>query len=93
MATMNGRVVIVSDNSYIFGVPILHIDYLFIYLKNKFIYLKNKFIYFILFYFWLCWVFIAACRLFSGCGEWRLLFIAVCRLFIVVASLVVEHRV
>ena len=46
---MNGRVVIVSDNSYIFGVPILHIDYLFIYLKNKFIYLKNKFIYFILF--------------------------------------------
>ena len=28
---------------------------------------------------------------FSGCGEWGLLFVAVCGLLIVVASLVVEH--
>ena len=28
---------------------------------------------------------------FSSCGEWGLLFIAVCGLLIVVASLVVEH--
>ena len=29
-------------------------------------------------------------RAFSSCGEWELLFVAVCRLFIAVASLV-EH--
>ena len=29
---------------------------------------------------------------FSSCGEWGLLFVAVCRLLIVVASLVAEHR-
>ena len=46
---------------------------------------------FYLFYFWLHWVFIAARGLFSGCGEWGLLFVAVRRLLIVVASLVVEH--
>ena len=28
---------------------------------------------------------------FSSCGEWGLLFVAVCRLLIAVASLVVEH--
>ena len=28
---------------------------------------------------------------FSSCSEWGLLFVAVCRLLIVVASLVVEH--
>ena len=28
---------------------------------------------------------------FSSCGEWGLLFIAVCELLIAVASLVVEH--
>ena len=28
---------------------------------------------------------------FSSCGEWRLLFVAVCGLLIVVASLVAEH--
>ena len=28
---------------------------------------------------------------FSSCGEWELLFIAVCRLLTAVASLVVEH--
>ena len=29
---------------------------------------------------------------FSSCGEWGLLFVAVCGLLIVVASLVAEHR-
>ena len=52
-----------------------------------------KFIYFILFIycFWLRWVFIAACGLFSGCGERGLLFAAVHGLLIVVAPLVAEH--
>ena len=48
-------------------------------------------------YFWLCWVFAAAC---SSCGEWGLLqqwrvgatLVAVHGLLIAVASLVVEHR-
>ena len=31
-------------------------------------------------------------RAFSSCGEWGLPYIAVCGLLIVVASLVVEHR-
>ena len=30
-------------------------------------------------------------RAFSSCGEWGLLFVVVCGLLIVVASLVVEH--
>ena len=53
----------------------------------------NLFYYFILFIycFWLCWVFVAVCGLFSGCGERGLLFIAVHRLLIAVASLVAEH--
>ena len=51
---------------------------------NFFLY---KFILFYLFYFWLRLVFIAARGFFSGCGEWGLLFIVVCRLLIVVASL------
>ena len=46
---------------------------------------------FILFYFWLHWVFVSACELFSGFGKRGLLFIVVHRLLIVVASLVVEH--
>ena len=37
------------------------------------------------------WVFVAAHGLFSGCGERGLLFVAVCGLLIVVASLVAEH--
>ena len=41
--------------------------------------------------FWLFWVFIAAHRLFSICGEWDLLFIAAHRLLIVVARLVAER--
>ena len=43
------------------------------------------------FYFWLCWVFVAACGLFSSCGDRRLLFVVVRGLLIVVASLVAEH--
>ena len=43
-----------------------------------------------MYYFWLCWVFVPV-QAFSNCGEWRLLFIAVHRLFIMVAS-VAEHR-
>ena len=31
-------------------------------------------------------------RAFSSCGKWGLLFVAVCGLLIVVASLVAEHR-
>ena len=42
-------------------------------------------------YLWLHWVFIAARRLFSSCGERELLFIAVRGLLIAVASLVAEH--
>ena len=48
--------------------------------------------FFLKFIFWLRCVFVAACRLFSSCGEQGLLFVAVCGLLIVVASLVVEHR-
>ena len=47
---------------------------------------------FYLFYFWLHWVFFAAHGLFSSCGKWGLLLIAVRGLLIAVASLVVEHR-
>ena len=54
-----------------------------------FLFFLNLFILFI--YFWLCWVFIAVCGLFSSCGEQGLLFVVVCRLLIAVASLV-EHR-
>ena len=43
----------------------------------------NKFICFI--YFWLHWVFLAMCGLFSSCREQGLLFVAVHRLLIVVA--------
>ena len=49
------------------------------------------FSFFFFFYLWLHWVFIAACGLFSSCGELGLLFVAVRGLLTVVASLVVEH--
>ena len=49
--------------------------------------MRRGFIYF----FWLCWVFIAACGLFSSCGKRGLLFVMVCGLLIAVASLVAEH--
>ena len=48
--------------------------------------------YFFVIYFWLHWVFVAACRLFSSCVEQGLLFVAVHGLLIAVASLVAEHR-
>ena len=52
----------------------------------------NSFLkFFYLFYVWLCWVFVAAHELFSSCGKWGLLFVAVRRLLIAVASLVAEH--
>ena len=51
----------------------------------------NLFIYLFI-YLWLRWVFVAACGLFSSCGEQGLLFIAARRLLIAVASLVAEHR-
>ena len=49
------------------------------------------------FCFFVCFIFIYGCigssllHVGFSCGEWWLLFIAVCRLFTVVASLVVEH--
>ena len=44
------------------------------------------------FFLWLCWVFVAARRLFSSFSDQGLFFIAVCRLLAAVASLVAEHR-
>ena len=49
-------------------------------------------LFFISIYFWLCWVFAAACRrslavVSKGCS-----LVAICRLLIVVASLVAERR-
>ena len=58
--------------------------FIFIYL---FIYLFL--IYFI--YFWLCWVFIVARGLSLAAESGGLLFVAMRRLLVVVASLVVEH--
>ena len=49
------------------------------------------FINFFFFNFWLRWVFVAARRLSSSCGEQGLLFVAVRGLLTVVASLVAEH--
>ena len=45
-------------------------------------------IYYLFIYLWLRWVFVAARGLFSSCGEWGPLFVAVHRLLIAVASLV-----
>ena len=47
---------------------------------------------FVCLFVWLRWVFVAARGLSLNCGERGLLFVAVCRLLIAVASLVVEHR-
>ena len=44
-----------------------------------------------LFYFWLCWVFIAAYESLFSCGEQGLLFSAVSQFLSVVASLIAEH--
>ena len=43
-------------------------------------------------YFWLCWVFVAACELFPNCGKWGLLFVVVHRILTVAASFVAECR-
>ena len=57
------------------------ICYLFFFLINLFIYL------------FLAALGLCCCtQAFSSCSEWGLLFVAVCRLLIVVASLVAEHR-
>ena len=42
-------------------------------------------------YFWLHWVFIAACG-FPYCSEWGILLLGMLKLLIAVASLVAEHR-
>ena len=52
-------------------------------------FLKNLFILFI--YFWLHWVFVAACGLSLVVASGGLLFVAVCGPLIAVASLVAEH--
>ena len=52
--------------------------------------LKNRNTVSFFFFFWLRWVFVAPCGLFSSCGEQGLLFIAVRGLLIAVASLVAE---
>ena len=57
---------------------------------NKLI-LLFTFIYLFILFIWLRWVFVAAPGLFSGCGEWGLLFVAVRGFLIVVASLIAEH--
>ena len=43
-------------------------------------------------YFWLCWIFVAACRLFLIAESRDYCLVAVHRLLIAVASLVVELR-
>ena len=61
--------------------------------------IDNLFLNYFIYYFWLCWVFVAACRLFSRCGvqgllsslRWRSSHCGGAAL-IVVASPVVEHR-
>ena len=55
------------------------------------IFFKNKFIYLFVCLFMAALCLLCCTRAFSSCGERGLLFIAVCRLLIVVASLVVEH--
>ena len=67
----------------------LFLFFLFLFFNiYSFVSFFNKVIYF---YFWLCWVFVAACGLFSSCGEQGLLFTAVRGLHIAVVSLVAEH--
>ena len=60
-------------------------------IKQGFLSFFKKFIYLFI-YLWLSWVFVAAHGLFSSCGEWGLLLVAVRGLLIAVASLVAEHR-
>ena len=58
-----------------------------LYDSHLYIFFFNLFI-----YFWLCWVFVAVHGISLVGGERGLLFIAVRRLLIAVASLVAEHR-
>ena len=51
----------------------------------------GHFLFIYLFYFWLCWVLVAAHGLSLVGGEQALLFVAVRGLLIAVASLVAEH--
>ena len=67
------------------SIPLYHLIYCWFHLVYFILF------YFYLFYFWLHWVFVAVRGLFSGWGGWGLLFVVVRRLFIAVASLVVEH--
>ena len=53
--------------------------------------LFRSYLFYYFFNFWLHWVFVAVHGLFSGCGEWGLLFVVVHRFLIVVVSLLVEH--
>ena len=53
---------------------------------------KFKFCFLFMYYFWLCWVYVAFAWAFSSCDKQWLLSVAMCRLFIAVASLVAEHR-
>ena len=48
-------------------------------------------LFYLFIYFWLHWVFVAACGIFSGCSERGLLFLVVRGLLIAVASLVADH--
>ena len=69
--------------------PMLHASAVHWSLVFLFVFLNFLKILFV--YFWLHWIFVAAHRLFSSCGEWELLFVAVHGLLIAVASLVAEH--
>ena len=53
---------------------------------------KYKFIYFIYFILLAALGLRCCTQVFSSCGEWGLLFVAVCGLLIAVASLVAEQR-
>ena len=66
--------------------PVVRLSHLSL---NLLIYFKNKFIYLFLF---LAVLGLRSCeQAFSSCGEWGLLFVAVCGLLVVVSSLVAEH--
>ena len=63
---------------------------LFFFFKNLNLFSLFKNIFFI--YLFLAALGLRCCMLFSSCGEWGLLLIAVCGFLVAVASLVVEHR-
>ena len=71
----------------------------FYFYESKFLLFKStlatflvcQYFHFFCVFFGLHLVFAAVCRLFSSCGKQGLLFLAVRRLLIIVASLVAEH--